>query len=541
MVAAELALLFDPDVDPERGRLDGTIRLFQRMAQLRIAQQELPEVARAVEDSYADGANRSSAARQFVSEINEYRAAGPLPLEKVPGLLRRCDVGREAIGDEVGHDLMTATASTVAAVGVTALGGGRSGVAILRPAMVSVRAVVMTAYLVAQNAVRRSKSAFALTQLLLVFAVGVLAVKVLGGEVRTPLVLVAIPVLAAWMLITALTIGAWGSALLLVPTTVVVGWTFLDECDAIEAFGGPRRCPPDLSPPDWRERVVWIVPLAAAVVAALIVGFYAWRWVKYRRMRPTTPTGWRRCCERAQAAARASCRTTRPTSTAPCTAASSAAFVRTVTQLHQPLRRARRSTVVAFVIGVLTTALLWVAGDYLLLGGERKRLISATSTLHDWRPLVYLVGIPIVLITLSLLRLAMTRLQRPLSAQSDVRRSLAQIGDRVDDRLANTAILWYRWTQLPRVKGTVDALAGPVSRRVSRPAGEPGGLPAHRSVPAASRAAARLRDPGPHRRQRQAGGPHAHPPLAAWSPGAQAGTLRTARRVAPSCVTDVVR
>ncbi len=102
--------------------------------------------------------------------------------------------------------------------GTTALGGASGGVSVLRPALATVRTAVMTAYLVAQNAVKRSRTAFAMTQLLLAFAVGALAVKLLGGEIGTPLLLIAIPVIAAWVLITSLTVGAWWAAIVLAPS-----------------------------------------------------------------------------------------------------------------------------------------------------------------------------------------------------------------------------------------------------------------------------------------------------------------------------------
>ena len=294
-----------------------------------------------------------------------------------------------------------------------------------------------------------------LTQLLLVFAVGALAVKLLGGSIGTPLLLTAIPILAGWTLITALTVGAGWSALLLVPTTVVVGWTFLDECDAILAFGGGRSCAVGDPPPTWHDTLAWVVPLIAGVIGVVVIGYYARRWYAARRMSPLDAIKLEAVLRKAQHAAQEVLSTNGSADANEAYRGLSDSFVRAVIQQYRPLRRKRLSMLISIVLTILVVAFLWVAGHWLLTDGDHTALIDATATLHEWRAAVYLVGLPIVFLILSIARLAFTTVRSRVGALRGPVRWSYDLEDRVAERRVNTAILWYRWRQLPRVNKKV--------------------------------------------------------------------------------------
>ena len=151
-----------------------------------------PKSAAAVGRSKQAGGALPARTRSFEDEtVKSLDSHGSLTLEQAKALLPMCNVGRERIKDEVGSDLLTSTVSTTAAVAITALSGERSGTGVLGPLVKSVRTAVLTAYLVMQNAVRRTRSALALTQLLLAFGGAALAVDWLGGRVPAPVVVLA--------------------------------------------------------------------------------------------------------------------------------------------------------------------------------------------------------------------------------------------------------------------------------------------------------------------------------------------------------------
>jgi patatin-related protein len=458
-IIKELDELYEMD-DPDQFPLPATVRALQAAFQLDIAQQELPVVAAAIERSQVEGGAVSSSARRLVADVRHAmdNTDKTIPYKDVARLLSRCDVGRELIREEVGNDLLTATASTAAAVGVTALGGNRSGLALLRPALATVRTAVLAGYLVAQNAVRRSRTAFALTQLLLAFAVGAFAVKMLNGDIGTPLLIVAIPIIVAWVLISALTIGAWWAALILVPSVIIVSWTFLDECDAVEAFGGPDRCPAGAAagPPAWRQDLARLLPVIVGVIAAVVVWFFGRNWHRARRVAAEPePAGRldalfvrtadlaRRCLSSPSASQDDDLKLT------------SEAFVRAVTKVHQPIRRTRGSAIAALVIGAGAFFGVWYLADVLLTRGRHQWLIEKTETLHHWRPAIYLAGIPALLFILTLGRLAavapyrVLTSTRPSGVGAVVGRLRRGLRRRIDDARANSAIRWFRWIGRP--------------------------------------------------------------------------------------------
>ncbi len=120
--------------------------------------------------------------------------------------------------------------------------------------------------------------------------------------------------------------------------------------------------------------------------------------------------------------------------------ATSAAFVRAVTAVQRPIRRARSSMLITAVVGGVAVIALWWIGDRLLNGGTHQTLIDRTGDLHEWRPAVYLVGIPLLMLVLSLLRLAVTRPTRYVATKAGSRSWWSKRRDDFEDRRAAIAI-----------------------------------------------------------------------------------------------------
>ncbi|MGZ8724217.1 MAG: patatin-like protein [Aeromicrobium sp.] len=264
-VSAELDAIFDEQKTTPT-TLNATAAAIARIAQLEIAQTELADVAASIARSREAGGNTPRRTRSFEIEVDKkIRTGHTLSLSDAQRLLPLCDVGRERIGGEVGSDLLTSATATTAAIAVTALSGEGSGTGVISPLFRSIRTAVITAYLVALNAVRRTRTAFALTQLLLAFGGATIAVDVLGGDVPSPVLVLAYVAMVAWATVTAVTVGAWATVLPLVIAIVLIGAALIGEDRAAELFS-------ESDPDGWKATQAhwaWVVPAAVGGLMAI--------------------------------------------------------------------------------------------------------------------------------------------------------------------------------------------------------------------------------------------------------------------------------
>lgn len=136
-----------------------------RRLQLRILMEELPNVVASV---HYDRDLRASdiAGARFLANYPTPVGQTPTPEAAVRGF-KACDIGTESLAAEAGYDLFTSTASRIAAVSVNAVGGTRLGLSALNVLIGALKTFVMAFYLLGQAAVRRSRTAFAVTWILL--------------------------------------------------------------------------------------------------------------------------------------------------------------------------------------------------------------------------------------------------------------------------------------------------------------------------------------------------------------------------------------
>jgi hypothetical protein len=106
---------------------------------------------------------------------------------------------------------LTATATAAAATAVAAAGGTQSGLGPLRAFAAALRTATLAVYVLVQGALRGSKTGFALTTVALALAGAIVAMRLLGAEeLPNGVTAVAVAVLIAWAVWTALSTRAWG-------------------------------------------------------------------------------------------------------------------------------------------------------------------------------------------------------------------------------------------------------------------------------------------------------------------------------------------
>ena len=159
----------------------------------------------------------------------------------VPALLVKCKVSKETLGDEIGGDLFTRTASTALAVTTNALHAEKR-LGPLRHLFQYARSGVLAVWLFAQTAAKSSRTSFAATTSALVFAGGVIAVAILGVTVPPILLIAAVVALALWCfaaaLVTKSPIRVFG------PILSVVVLVAITQIDRVNAAGRVHRHAP---------------------------------------------------------------------------------------------------------------------------------------------------------------------------------------------------------------------------------------------------------------------------------------------------------
>jgi patatin-related protein len=225
----ELAFLAtDPPGRPPT-RLEVCARAVARRIQLEAIVAELPWIADAIENDREAGAYEPPKAWNFKKAVDDARAAAVatgrsngIDPDAAVRLFSQCEVGKERISGEVRSDLFTTTATTAAAVMVSAAGGSRSGVPVLGMLLKSVRGFVLSLYTLARAAASKTGSQIALLIMLLAAGGAILAFalpldKALPGWLTT----IGIVLVLAGITLAALRAGGLATVALLVATVVL--------------------------------------------------------------------------------------------------------------------------------------------------------------------------------------------------------------------------------------------------------------------------------------------------------------------------------
>ena len=286
----ELAFLDDSIKEPPAS-LPRTAKWVARRIQLEILMEELPWVARCVADDMAAGGSQHLAARVFLSQYlglpgesrtlaelqRRFRAdilSGKRPLEgdlspaKAVGAFLDCKVGKERLAGEKNTDLFSLTATKLAATGVAAASGPRSGIGPVRAIVGSLRgatlamhgltrgavgkshvatvvitaAIVLSAVILASNVfIDKFDSLGAVTSLAVALLVGGLAAAAVRILWPVPLVVFTVATLSGFLIsvLAAPSQSLWGLGVVVGGSMLVVALLY-GGARAIRAPGWPR-------------------------------------------------------------------------------------------------------------------------------------------------------------------------------------------------------------------------------------------------------------------------------------------------------------
>jgi hypothetical protein len=260
--------------------LPNTSMLVAAGLQIGIVLEELPVLRQQLDLDAELGAGRRTSAVFRAEYDHVVRRTGMLDARHAIELLRQCEVADERLGDEVGTDLLTYTAATAAATGVSAAGGLLSRApAILKPGIALVRTGTLGVYALARMALQRSKTAFAV--LCLLVTLSVIGIAVARSGIWRSLAQAGLVVVAAYI---ALRLPRAARDVvrvaLVVAAAVVAGWFVLFPAQLpVTAW---RDWPSDL--------LAWLgandnerLRLGVGVAAALGVGWIGWELLSRRR------------------------------------------------------------------------------------------------------------------------------------------------------------------------------------------------------------------------------------------------------------------
>ncbi|MGE0878930.1 MAG: patatin-like protein [Acidimicrobiia bacterium] len=252
-IGDELAFLDRPSGSPIPPYLTFTVETVATIIQYPIARRELVKVADAVHVSIEhDGAAQSSEARAFQKAMFPYlelpplrsadgRRSDHLPLAVVPDLVANCKVGQERLAGESGSDELTAVAATLAAVAGNVATSRASGFSVLRHPLKAMRFATTGLFLLAESALKGTKSGFAATTLLLGVAAATAGLAIAGVDVPPSIWVIASLMLAMWLAVTANIAGGRRTVARMAPViaaVLLVGISSIDAKQATAAFTG---------------------------------------------------------------------------------------------------------------------------------------------------------------------------------------------------------------------------------------------------------------------------------------------------------------
>ena len=259
-VRAELAFLDDRTL-PAPKSLPACTRAIATRIQLGILRTELIELANAITADERNGANESAVALRTRDDVRQaIESSGSLRATDAVQIFRRSGVGLERIEDEMGSDLFTATAATAAAVTAGTASGSHSGLNLLSAPLKTARALLLVVYALAQSAVQRTRTSFALIMLVLA-----------AGSTMATIALTTNS--SSW-------VGAWGAfllavviALLVISSRTYVALPAIIVGAAIGAVPWVLRQLADPTPKGWSAALTQLQPVF------IVVGIFVAGWI----------------------------------------------------------------------------------------------------------------------------------------------------------------------------------------------------------------------------------------------------------------------
>lgn len=187
-VATELRFLSGDDEKQIPLRLPALTRAVTRRLQERIAAEELPRIAMAIDLSVEAGGNESVTLRAFKERVKQATTDGLVPVDHVDDLVTALPIGAETVGTELGSRMTVRTLSRAAGVAVNMATNPRAGLGgaarVLRP----LRAPLHGANALINVLTGSSPLARGLTAFILAAAGAIVAVRMAGVAVSGPLV-----------------------------------------------------------------------------------------------------------------------------------------------------------------------------------------------------------------------------------------------------------------------------------------------------------------------------------------------------------------
>ncbi|HEX2030059.1 MAG TPA: hypothetical protein VHL78_01470, partial [Actinomycetota bacterium] len=251
-----------PDPEDVPASLPEAAAAVARRIQLEVLTGELKHLADAIEADRDVGGADLPGARAVARDIEAAEAAAAangrpaMDPQDAVRLFLQADVGRERISEEVGSDLFTATASTAAAVTVSAAQGKRSGLGGMRMVLSALRGLVLGLYVLAKSAMSKRRTALAVMLTLLAAGGAVVAFAILDEGTSAWLVWAGIGVLLAGLALATARAGPWWVFGLMAATVLLAlsPWIVLEAV----ALSDPARA-----------RLADAAPVFAVIVAVL--------------------------------------------------------------------------------------------------------------------------------------------------------------------------------------------------------------------------------------------------------------------------------
>ena len=276
-ILEELTMLYAPSGTALPRRLEKLCDMASYVAQLVIGKHQLPVVAQAVANSAAAGGCESAEAIEFVEAVRQRlgpddRRVGAahapqrrLSIVDVRVLLDKCKVGMEKASSEMSSDLGAATAAKAAAVAGTAVSGTRAGLGPLRVPAKALRTGVLGVYFTTSAALRKTRIGVAVTFLLLAIGAGAVSARLLGASVPSPVLVMAIVLLAFWLLYTGASAKAYWTSIVGALVLGVIALSFIDRGSVCGTFAD-QGCTGAQA--GWKDTVPRIV-VAVLILAAI--------------------------------------------------------------------------------------------------------------------------------------------------------------------------------------------------------------------------------------------------------------------------------
>jgi hypothetical protein len=267
---AELRFIDDHEVAP--GDLTVTRATLAFTAQLFVGRRELPELAKAIRASTAEGASESTEASLFLAQIDEALRSATrisptdaveIPLSAVRRLIDSCPVAKERVKQELGSDRMTATLAQAAAVTGNLVSGRQAGVGVLRRPLGTVRYGLLGLNYLAQSTLQRTRTSSGFRNLLLAVGGVIVAFLVLGVKLPPVFTIGAVVAIGAWLALTSWALRSWRGLLAVSPALVVGAFgalSVLTHAAAVDAFTTTARA------------VAWKRPVLIAGLTAVTIG-----------------------------------------------------------------------------------------------------------------------------------------------------------------------------------------------------------------------------------------------------------------------------